>query len=249
MPQSCAEGLDDWLRSAPRRRRAGRAGRVPPASARGRHHLGPEEIEERLGRPGFVVVDARAPERYRGEVGPIDSVAGHIPGAVNMPYSGDSVCASRSDSFEDVVYCGSGVTACVNVLELNRAGVRASSTRARGASGLRAAWRSSVADFTVRPARSDDTEAVFQLYADWQTSNYGQVEIGREMYATILASADGAFVAELEGRVVGEADASGGWIDVGVEPEADGSAASVPRSSERQRRPRPPSRPCSWHSK
>lgn len=75
-----------------------------------------------------------------------------------------------------------------------------------------------MAEFTVRPARSDDTEAVFKLYADWQTSNYGQVEIGREMYATILASADGAFVAELEGRVVGEADASGGWIDVGVEP-------------------------------
>ena len=39
------------------------------------------------------------------------------------------------------------------------------------------------------------------------------------MYATILASADGAFVAEMEGRIVGEADASGGWIDVGVEPE------------------------------
>jgi mycothiol synthase len=75
-----------------------------------------------------------------------------------------------------------------------------------------------VADFTVRPARSEDTEAVFQLYADWQTSNYGQVEIGREMYATILASADGAFVAEMDGHVVGEADASGGWIDLGVEP-------------------------------
>ena len=75
-----------------------------------------------------------------------------------------------------------------------------------------------MAEFAVRPARAEDTEAVFELYADWQRSNYGQVEIGREMYDTILASADGSFVAEVDGRVVGEADASGGWIDVGVEP-------------------------------
>ena len=75
-----------------------------------------------------------------------------------------------------------------------------------------------MADVTIRPARPEDTEAVFQLYAEWQKSNYGQVEIGREMYASILASADGAFVAETEDGVVGEADASGGWIDVGVSP-------------------------------
>jgi len=75
-----------------------------------------------------------------------------------------------------------------------------------------------VADFAIRPARPEDAEAVFKFYAEWQKSNYGQVEIGREMYATVLASADGAFVAETEGRIVGEADASGGWIDVGVDP-------------------------------
>jgi mycothiol synthase len=75
-----------------------------------------------------------------------------------------------------------------------------------------------VAEFAVRPARTEDAEAVFELYAEWQRSNYGQVEIGREMYDTILASADGSFVAEVDGRIVGEADASGGWIDVGVEP-------------------------------
>ena len=73
-------------------------------------------------------------------------------------------------------------------------------------------------DVIIRPARPEDTEAVFQLYAEWQKSNYGQVEIGREMYASILASADGAFVAEAEDGIVGEADASGGWIDVGVSP-------------------------------
>jgi mycothiol synthase len=75
-----------------------------------------------------------------------------------------------------------------------------------------------VGEFAVRPARAEDTEAVFELYADWQRSNYGQVEIGREMYDTVLSSADGSFVAEVEGRIVGEADASGGWIDVGVDP-------------------------------
>ena len=75
-----------------------------------------------------------------------------------------------------------------------------------------------MAEFTIRPARPEDADAVFKLYAEWQKSNYGQVEIGREMYATVLASADGAFVAETEGRIVGEADASGGWIDVGVDP-------------------------------
>jgi mycothiol synthase len=75
-----------------------------------------------------------------------------------------------------------------------------------------------VAEFTIRPARPEDADAIFKLYAEWQKSNYGQVEIGREMYATVLASADGAFVAETEGRIVGEADASGGWIDVGVDP-------------------------------
>jgi mycothiol synthase len=75
-----------------------------------------------------------------------------------------------------------------------------------------------VAEFAVRPTRAEDAEAVFELYAEWQRSNYGQVEIGREMYDSILASADGSFVAEVDGRIVGEADASGGWIDVGVEP-------------------------------
>ena len=75
-----------------------------------------------------------------------------------------------------------------------------------------------MAELAVRPARPEDAEAAFELYADWQRSNYGQVEIGRDMYESILASADGSFVAEVDDRIVGQADASGGWIDVGVEP-------------------------------
>jgi thiosulfate/3-mercaptopyruvate sulfurtransferase len=82
-----------------------------------------DEIEAKIGEPGFVLVDARVPERYRGEVEPIDPVAGHIPGAVNMPYTGEAD-AVASDS-EVAVYCGSGITAAVTILALEQMGVKA----------------------------------------------------------------------------------------------------------------------------
>ena len=81
------------------------------------------EVEEKLDDPSFVLVDARVPERYRGEVEPIDPVAGHIPGAVNMPYTGEAD-AVPSDS-EVAVYCGSGITAAVIILALEQMGVKA----------------------------------------------------------------------------------------------------------------------------
>jgi len=105
-------------------------------------------------RPGFVVtkaqmvasrpplvLDARARERFRGEVEPIDPRAGHIPGARNAPFAGNLTAepvpvflspsalrerylALGAGEAEPVVYCGSGVTACHDLLALHLAGLR-----------------------------------------------------------------------------------------------------------------------------
>lgn len=85
-----------------------------------------------------IVVDARAPERYRGEVEPVDPKAGHIPGAINIPFAGN-LADGRFRSPEElrarfaehgikdaagvVVYCGSGVTASHDLVALEYAGL------------------------------------------------------------------------------------------------------------------------------
>ena len=86
----------------------------------------------RSGDQSLFLIDSRAPERHRGEVEPIDPVAGHIPGSFNIPYQGNTDDTGRFLPVADleerfaavatdqrvVVYCGSGVTACSNILAM-----------------------------------------------------------------------------------------------------------------------------------
>ncbi|HEX5650784.1 MAG TPA: sulfurtransferase [Steroidobacteraceae bacterium] len=122
--------------ASPAARAAGNfAGRHDPAAT-----VDADATQSAASSPDWRVLDARAPERYRGEVEPIDKVAGHIPGALNHPTSrvvgaegtlrpATELAAAFARDLgsvppeRTVAYCGSGVTACHLLLALERAGL------------------------------------------------------------------------------------------------------------------------------
>ena len=124
--------------------RGGRPARGGRGAARAWHVHRPCRSEgdtpRREALEGRLLLDARAAERYRGEVEPIDPVAGHIPGAANLPFAEvapggrflppDELRArfeavGAAPGRELVAYCGSGVTACVLLLAAEVAGLEA----------------------------------------------------------------------------------------------------------------------------
>ena len=110
-----------------------------------------DEVQSRLGEPPGWLLDARAPERFRGEIEPLDAVAGHIPGAVNRPYAlnlrdgrfkpsaelrAELVPLLMGHAPEAVVLsCGSGVTACHLLLAMEHAGLHGARVYAGSWSG------------------------------------------------------------------------------------------------------------------
>jgi thiosulfate/3-mercaptopyruvate sulfurtransferase len=96
-----------------------------------------DEVELARHDPERRVVDVRAAFRYRGESEPIDPIAGHIPGAINLPLSENLQTDGRFKTAGElralyqlgvppaqlIIHCGSGVTACHTLLALERAGL------------------------------------------------------------------------------------------------------------------------------
>jgi thiosulfate/3-mercaptopyruvate sulfurtransferase len=135
-------GWAAWTRER-REQRSGQESR-PAATFTGRRRkemrLPLEQAIAGLGDPAVLFVDGRAPERYTGESEPIDPVAGHIPGAVNHFHKLNVTADGRMRPADElrreltallggrapqqaVMYCGSGVTACHNLLAMEHAGL------------------------------------------------------------------------------------------------------------------------------
>jgi thiosulfate/3-mercaptopyruvate sulfurtransferase len=101
------------------------------------------DVDELRTNPDWMVLDVRSAPRFRGETEPIDPIAGHIPGAVNLPFaenledgrfkSADALRAQYETllggrpAYRLIVHCGSGVTACHTLAALDAAGLAGAS--------------------------------------------------------------------------------------------------------------------------
>jgi thiosulfate/3-mercaptopyruvate sulfurtransferase len=135
-------GYEKWIAEG-RARTSGEQHRAPAAftgAPRADMLVDVNAVAALAGRTDWRLLDARAPERFRGEVEPLDRVAGHIPGARNHFFQGNlderglmrtpealrpRLRAPIGDIPADhvICYCGSGVTACHNLLAMEHAGV------------------------------------------------------------------------------------------------------------------------------
>lgn len=102
------------------------------------HRVNTDDVLAHLHTPNRVLIDARLPERFKGLEEPIDRKAGHIPSAINLPFNENLInghwrskaeLKTRFEPFshtfsgqEVVCYCGSGITACHNILAMVHAG-------------------------------------------------------------------------------------------------------------------------------
>ena len=137
-------GIAQWVKEGRPTETAGNVRSVTTftASPRDEMRLTAAQTQAALAQPERRILDARAPERYRGEVEPVDPVAGHIPGAFNRPFSTnlrDGVYKPADElraEFEALLagrkpealihQCGSGVSALANMIAMEHAGLAGS---------------------------------------------------------------------------------------------------------------------------
>jgi thiosulfate/3-mercaptopyruvate sulfurtransferase len=135
-------GFAKWTREG-RATRGGVETREPvvfTGKPRAAMRLSANQVWAKLGNPSMTLVDARSPVRYEGKEEPLDRVAGHIPGARNHFFQWNlgpegtflppealrdtfTALLGSTPAEQVAVYCGSGVTACHNMLAMERAGL------------------------------------------------------------------------------------------------------------------------------